>query len=282
MNRDRRELGHFLRSRRARITPEHVGIPFGPRRRTPGLRREEIAVLAGLSPTWYAYLEQGRDIRPSPEVLDSLARVLRLTEDERRYLHLLAVGEDRRGRRAGGAPPREDLIPRIVAEMGTGGLPVYGGNAFTDVYAWNDAATRWYTDFGALPPARRNMLSWLLTAPEARERIVDWEDDTRATLANFRLAAAAQPNDSRFTELLALLRDTSPEFRQWWGDHDVRGQQTRSRRVRLDDGTVCAVQLVVLALVDGGGSVVLHVPLDGDGTAAGAGPGRPHRRSRPA
>ncbi|HEY7487060.1 MAG TPA: helix-turn-helix transcriptional regulator [Streptosporangiaceae bacterium] len=88
----RQELARFLKSRRAKVTPAAAGLPTGLRRRTTGLRREEVAVLAGLSPTWYTYLEQGRDIHPSAQVLDALARVLRLTEDERRYLHMLALG----------------------------------------------------------------------------------------------------------------------------------------------------------------------------------------------
>src|SRR5689334_23475222 len=111
----RRELAGFLRSRRARITPAQVGLPTGPRRRTAGLRREEVAVLAGVSPTWYTYLEQGREIQPSPEVLDSLAQVLRLSEDERRYLHSLVRG-------APGVPlaaeiPAADLIRQLTASF---------------------------------------------------------------------------------------------------------------------------------------------------------------------
>jgi transcriptional regulator with XRE-family HTH domain len=170
-----RELAGFLRSRRARIDPEQVGFPVGARRRSQGLRREEVAVLAGVSPTWYTYLEQGRNINPSPEVLDSLAQVLLLTEDERRYVHLLALGH----------PPvvtaqpsgSSDLLADVVAAIGDCPHPLYAENHRGDVIAWNQAAVHWYTDFAALPTGRCNMLWWLMTSPEARQRIPDWAED---------------------------------------------------------------------------------------------------------
>ncbi|MET1074540.1 MAG: helix-turn-helix transcriptional regulator [Umezawaea sp.] len=261
-SRNRAALAQFLRSRRERITPEHVGLPFGPRRRTPGLRREEIAVLAGLSPTWYTYLEQGRDIRPSPEVLESLARVLKLTEDERRYLHVLATGQSPPPVPTAPVCPDEVLMGQVIAAMGSPELPLYAGNVYADVTAWNAATVEWYTDFGALPADRRNVLWWMLTAPEARERIVDWEDDTRDVLARFRVAAAARPWDRRFDELTSLLEASSPEFRSWWSDHDVREQHARPRRMRRPNGEVVSMQLVVLRMADSVNSVVLHLAED--------------------
>jgi transcriptional regulator with XRE-family HTH domain len=111
----RRELATFLRSRRERITPADVGLPAGPRRRTHGLRREEVAVLAGVSPTWYTYLEQGRGIQPSREVLDSLARVLRLSEDERRYIHSLAHGAVIQTAPLDADVPADQLIEQIIS-----------------------------------------------------------------------------------------------------------------------------------------------------------------------
>ncbi|MFG1918394.1 helix-turn-helix transcriptional regulator [Micromonospora sp. NPDC048898] len=265
VSRNRLDLAEFLRSRRERIMPAHVGLPVGPRRRTPGLRREEIAVLAGLSPTWYTYLEQGRDIRPSSEVLDSLARVLQLSEDERRYLYLLANGQ---------APPAspdlseaadEGLVRQIVALTGETDYPVYAGNIYAGVTAWNAAAARWYTDFGRLPPGRRNMLWWMLTDPQARERIGNWAADTRDVIARFRIASAARPWDQHFNELIEAMREASPEFRTWWSDHDVRGPHTRLRHLRLPGGQALTVQLVVLRMTDAFNSVVLHVPTGAEG-----------------
>jgi transcriptional regulator with XRE-family HTH domain len=284
--RNRSELAQFLRSRRERITPAQVGLPAGPRRRTPGLRREEIAVLAGLSPTWYTYLEQGRDIRPSPEVLDSLAGVLQLNSDERRYLHLLATGQAPPLLAPGpdnpecpGAQPAA-LMEEVMAAIGRGDYPVYAGNLYGDVIAWNDVAASWYTDFARLPDGRRNMLWWLLTAPEARERIVHWEEDTRDVLARFRIASATRPWDQRFQDLIATISRASPEFRSWWPEHDVRDQHVRLREIRLPNGETRRVKLAVLRMADGFNSVVLHVPADeatshlvSSDTAYGSSPG---------
>lgn len=256
----RAELARFLRSRRARILPEQVGLPTGSRRRTPGLRREEIAVLAGVSPTWYTYLEQGRDIRPSAEVLDSLCRVLELSVAERLYLYLLA-GVQPLALSTPEPPRTPDLLVRqVVARLDCGDYPVYAADVHGDLIAWNQASVEWYGDFSLLPPTRQNMLCWMLTQPEARDRIVDWEDDTRDVLARFRLAAAARPWDGRFTELATALSRTSPEFRRWWPDHEVRDQHTRLRRLRRPDGEVHTVELVVLRMVDQFHSVVLHLP----------------------
>src|SRR5690349_18014228 len=163
---NRHILAAFLRSRRERVTPESVGLPVGPRRRTSGLRREEVAVLAGLSPTWYTYLEQGRDIHPSVEVLDSLARVLHLSEDERRYMRLLAQGNGSKLRPLVGEVPAEDLVRQLVRAAGDGPYPIYAVDRYCDLLAWNGAATRYYTDFGQLARDQCNMMRWLLVADE--------------------------------------------------------------------------------------------------------------------
>jgi transcriptional regulator with XRE-family HTH domain len=265
--RNRSDLAKFLRSRRERIRPEQVGLPAGSRRRTPGLRREEIAVLAGLSPTWYTYLEQGRDIRPSPDVLESLARVLQLTEDERRYMYLLTNGQTPPIRPDVTEQADQPMMRRLVGLLGDVDYPVYGGNLYGDVTAWNQATVRWYTDFGRLPVERRNMLWWMLTAGEARRRIVDWAEDVQDVIARFRIASAARPWDQRFSDRIAMLHRASPEFRTWWKEHDVRGQHTRPRRFRLADGTEETLQLVVMRMTDGFNSMVVHVPPGRDATA---------------
>lgn len=260
-NESRADLSRFLRSRRERLLPEEVGLPGGPRRRSPGLRREEIAVLAGVSPTWYTYLEQGRNIRPSTEVLASLARVLQLTPEERRYLYLLANGQ---------TPPIEPSDVRTVADKDIGHVveamdvsdsPLYAGTIFGDVTFWNDAAVRWYGDFARLPEGRRNMLWWMLLAPEARERLVDWEEDTKDFVARFRLTSMTWPRDERVQSLVNTLRETSPEFRGWWSDYRVSGQGTRIRRFRRPDGAVQAFEMMVLRMTDDFNSVILHLPV---------------------
>jgi transcriptional regulator with XRE-family HTH domain len=227
---NRRELAHFLRSRRERIDPSEVGLPAGPRRRAPGLRREEVGVLAGLSPTWYTYLEQGRNIRPSPEVLDSLARVLRLTEDERRYIHLLTHGQvtPHESQRLGEGARR--FVAHLVQMVGPGPYPLYALDYTGEVVAWNDAAVEWYTDWGKREGIERNIVWWMVADPQARERIGDWEADARDIVARARAAWVRYSAEERIQDLIRRLRAESPEFCRWWTVHDVRGQRLRLRR----------------------------------------------------
>jgi transcriptional regulator with XRE-family HTH domain len=228
---NRRELAGFLRSRRERITPADVGLPAGPRRRTAGLRREEVAVLAGLSPTWYTYLEQGRDIHPSPEVLDSLARVLGLTEDERRYMHRLAHGRSSAREPLQGEVSAEGLVQRLVTSSDETPYPVYGANLYGDVIAWNRAAAEWYTDFSRVAEKARNMLMWLFS-DDGRYRIQNWENDVSDVLARWRTSIAPWMGDNRLKELIADLRAQDPEFSRLWDNHEVRELRSRLRTLR--------------------------------------------------
>ncbi|WP_157099522.1 helix-turn-helix transcriptional regulator [Microbispora sp. ATCC PTA-5024] len=260
---NRQELARFLRDRRARITPQQAGLPTGVHRRTKGLRREEVAVLAGLSPTWYTYLEQGRDIHPSPQVLDSVARVLGLTEDERVYIHRLAFGRSPAGPADGGRTG-EELVAQAVEVAGLSPWPVYAGNQYGDVVAWNAAAAEWYTDFGRLPRDRRNMLWWMLTDPEARERLVDWADETLDVIARLRVAYASRTADRRMSALVRDLEAASADFRSWWNEHHVRGQRLRTRTLVAPGLGKRTFHLAVLSLVDSPThAVVLHLPVEG-------------------
>jgi transcriptional regulator with XRE-family HTH domain len=242
----RRELARFLRTRRERLTPAQVGLPAGARRRAVGLRREEVAVLAGLSPTWYTYLEQARDIHPSAQVLDSLARVLGLTEDERRYLHRLAHGHAGRPRPLAGEVTAEQLVRQLVATVADSPYPVYAVNTYGELIAWNAAATVYYTDFAKLPPEHRNMIRWLLTAPEARERLADWDRDARDIVARWRAMTATLGDDPRLQAMVAELRERSPEFGRWWDSHDVREHRSRLRTFRHPELGELVMRLVVV------------------------------------
>jgi transcriptional regulator with XRE-family HTH domain len=228
---NRKELAHFLRSRRERVSPAEVGLPAGnTRRRTAGLRREEVAVLAGLSTSWYTYLEQGRQVRPSPEVLDSLARVLRMSEDERRYLHVLAHGQVRRSvplTPAGAG--REILMQALVADSP---YPAYAGDHRGDLLAWNPAAAQWYEDWSRYPVEERNIVRWMLLSPQAKACLVDWESDVRDSVARWRAEAARWPTDPRTRALIAELSRLSPEFTRWWDSHHVQEHRSRIRRFR--------------------------------------------------
>jgi transcriptional regulator with XRE-family HTH domain len=214
----RAELADLLRSRRGRLTPADVGLPAGARRRTPGLRREEVAQLAGVSTTYYTFLEQGRDVRPSRQVLAALAHALRLSTTERAHLFQLARV----------APPADEdahaevLAPALhamVAQLDP--YPAYVKGRRWDVLAANRSARALFTDWMARPPGDRNLLWWTFTDPEARKVFADWEHEAAATLARFRAAAARRPGDPEFAELIERLHRASPEVRAWWPRHDV-------------------------------------------------------------
>jgi transcriptional regulator with XRE-family HTH domain len=261
-NDSRRELARFLRSRRERIAPADVGLPVGSRRRTTGLRREEVAVLAGLSPTWYTYLEQGRDIHPSAEVLDSLARVLSLTEDECRYLHLLAGSKGNEPRPLAGDISPDEIVQQLVKTMEKSPYPVYGVNLYCDLIAWNPAAITYYTDFGRLPAERRNMMRWLLESEEAKERLPKWNEDIHDIIARWRAMTVNHQGDSRLEQLLAEFRQLSPEFERWWDAHDVREHRSRVRHLLHPKLGAQPMRLIVVQAPDFAPCVVVfHVPL---------------------
>jgi transcriptional regulator with XRE-family HTH domain len=258
---NRHELARFLRIRREQITPAQVGLPVSARRRTQGLRREEVAVLAGVSPTWYTYLEQGREIQPSPEVLDSLARVLRLTEDERQYIHQLALGHVKNPRPVESQVTAIPLVRNLVRTAGQSPYPLYAFDYAGTVIAWNDVATQWYTDWGALHDIECNIVWWMLMNPQARERIVGWEDDARDTVATTRALSARYPHDQRIRELITRLNEESEQFRTWWPNHEVRGQRSRTRRFRLNGHGTRTMRLLVAHPVDAVNvTVTFHVP----------------------
>jgi transcriptional regulator with XRE-family HTH domain len=242
----REELARFLRSRRARVRPEDVGFPPGSRRRLPGLRREEVALLAGVSSTWYTYLEQGRrGVNPSREVLDSLARALRLDDDETRFLQRLA-DEAAAVEPLDAALSPAELAALLVRSGQTNPYPIYAVDTYCDVIAWNDAATTYYADFAGLPPERRNMMWWLIATAEAKERLVDWETDTRDVVARWRKVAAFVDDQERLDRQVAEFKQISPEFAAWWDSHDVREHHTRLRRFNHPERGPITLRLIVV------------------------------------
>lgn len=208
----RRQLGEFLRGRRERLQPADVGMPAGQRRRVVGLRREEVAVLAHLSVTWYTYLEQGRDVRPSDEVLDNLVRVLRLTEDEARYLHLLAHGGSRLEPLLSDRPTPDDLEPRFMTMMADRPEPVYACDHYFGLTAWNAAAADWYGGWTAPTVDEPNYMDWMLFNPDAKRRLVHWTEEVQDVLARWRSHIARRAVDDRVNGQVARYRAHSPEF----------------------------------------------------------------------
>ncbi len=242
-----RELADLLRSRRDRLQPADVGLPAGQRRRTKGLRREEVAQLAGVSTTYYTFLEQGRDLRPSWEVLEAIARALRLGPAERAHLHTLGSGTRKSAPRPA-AETLPDAVSALVGRMDP--YPAYVTGRYWDVLASNRAARLLWTDWPALPPQDRNMLWWTFTNPAARSVLVDWEPEALAQLARFRAAADKHPDDPSFTALIERLRNASPEFRASWQRHEVAPLASGTKRLRHPVLGEMTLTHVVLTLAD--------------------------------
>jgi len=216
--RRREELADFLRMRRAALTPEDVGLPLGGRRRTPGLRREEVAQLAGVGATWYTWLEQGRDVRASLDVLEAIARALRLTPAERTHLILLGRGEEAPPCK----PPAERVSPtirRLIENLELAPALLLGRR--WDYLAWNRAACALFGDFDKVPRAARNHLWLMFMDPARREMFPDWERGSRMAVAKFRADSARHIGDPSFDELIQALRQSSPEFCKAWKRHEV-------------------------------------------------------------
>ena len=212
-----------------RLAPEDVGLAAGARRRTPGLRREEVALLAGMGASWYTSLEQGRDVHPSEQVLESLARTLRLTADERRYLFTLAL----RHEPTEAAPYDEELSPallRLVESLDP--HPAYIMGRRWDLLAWNRAAALVFSVDAPMPPHSRNMMWRIFTNPRLRAQNPDWERVARYTVAQFRADYARYPGDPRFAALIADLHRACPEFSRWWSQHDVSGRPDCHKHMR--------------------------------------------------
>jgi len=213
------QLGSYLRDRRTRLDPTALGFPAG-RRRTPGLRREEVALRANISPTWYAWLEQGRGGGPSADVLDRIARALMLTDVEREHLFLLGLGRppEARYRKAEGVTPR---LQRVLDALEP--CPAIIRTATWDVVAWNQATVLGLMDYASLPLAERNMLRFIFVDPRARAAHYDWESVARMSLSAFRLESARAGAAADVEHLVDELCRLSPEFQAMWRDNDPPG-----------------------------------------------------------
>ncbi len=243
----RKAFGDFLRSRRERLTPAAVGLPNGFRRRTPGLRRDEVALLAGVGATWYTWLEQGRDVRPSAEVLGALAGALRLDATERQHMFTLA---DRPSPLAHDTSPEivPDALVRMLACMTD--QPAYVLGRRWDILAWNAAATETFGDFGRLTGDARNLVHLMFADSGHRRRLADWDDLAPLSLAMFRADSARHTGDPDFERLIAHLQAVSPEFRAWWPRHDVLHQPSTVKRVRHPTAGLLTFEYMGLAVTD--------------------------------
>ncbi|WP_225978690.1 helix-turn-helix transcriptional regulator [Gandjariella thermophila] len=258
----RDELRHFLQTRRARLTPEEVGLPSGGRRRTPGLRREEVAVLAGVGASWYTWLEQGRDIKVSDSVLDAVSRALRLDEHERAYLYRLA----------GVSPPQPSAVAEAevtpeLERLVDGWLPnpAYVIGKHWNVLVMNQAAR---AAFG-FTSADRNCLVSFFTNEKYRARFRYWEETAPTLVAEFRRDAARYPDDPEFHLLADELRSRSTEFAALWARHDVRSEARGTKAIEHPTVGCLVFEHATLHLPDSPHTrLILHTPLAGTDTRA--------------
>lgn len=263
---NRAELADFLKSRRARLRPRDVGLPEGGRRRTPGLRRQEVAQLAGMSVDYYIRLEQGRGSRPSGQILSALARALILTTDEREYLFRIA-----------GENPAPETTPSRDIPMGIRYLlnrldatPAYVLDAKYDVLAWNELAEHFIGDLSAADESDRNIIRWMFRRPEDD---VHWSDaDTlsfvRASVADLRAAYARYPRDTGIQRLVTELMGTSPRFAEMWADHDVEVRRGYVKRVAHPVAGPLEFECQVLHIQDTDQRLIVYCATPGSPTDA--------------
>jgi transcriptional regulator with XRE-family HTH domain len=224
----RRELGAFVRSRRERLAPEDVGLRPSRRRRTPGLRREEVAQLAGVGVTWYTWLEQGRDINPSPQVLDAIARTLQFDAHEHSHLFTLAgvatttIFEECSSL----CPTVQPLLDQLEP------FPAMVVNARLDLLAYNRVFATFIEGIDEIPIEERNCMWLAFTDARWRRTIVDWDDAAGRLVAEYRAAMAEHLDEPAWETLVARLHRASPEFTAFWERHDVQVVESRTKRVR--------------------------------------------------
>ncbi|MFD1677684.1 helix-turn-helix transcriptional regulator [Alicyclobacillus fodiniaquatilis] len=221
MNADsrRQSLTDFLKTHRAKLQPDVVGLPIGSRRRTPGLRREEVAQLAGVSTTWYTWLEQGRDISVSNQVLDSIAHALQLNEDERKYLFVLASGQQEHTILETTPPQMSPATSLILEQLRY--FPTIVSDRKCNVVGWNKAAATVFIDFGAIPPEERNIIWLLFTRKEFKALAANWNDFIRGFVAIFRSYYGQFMGDPWYNEFIAMIRKENPEFSTFWNHNEV-------------------------------------------------------------
>ncbi|MFE9459578.1 helix-turn-helix domain-containing protein [Streptomyces californicus] len=230
---DRRaELSEFLRTRRAKLQPQDVGLPeFGRYRRVPGLRREELAQLAGVSVAYYTRLEQGNGRNVSAEVLDAIARALRLTDAEHAHLtHLARPSRHKKKRRPARAQRVRTGLLYLLDSME--GIPAYVTGARSDILAWNPMAAAVFGDWGALPPGERNWARLVFLSPAYRDLFVNWDSKASDMVSYLRLYAGCHPDDPELSALVGELSVKSDEFRRLWATHNVKEKGHGTKLVR--------------------------------------------------
>ncbi|MCS7460465.1 helix-turn-helix transcriptional regulator [Paenibacillus doosanensis] len=261
----RQELAQFLRSRRARLSPEQAGLFAGGRRRTPGLRRGEVAQLSGVSVDWYTWLEQARDIQVSSQVLESIARALQLDSNERRHLFLLALQQ----LPADAAQPEHEISPTLQSFLDLQGVsPAYVSDQRLTIVAWNRMASLIYGDYASMTERERNSVWRTFTSPYVRQLLQDrWEAHARHRLAHFRALYGKFAGDPWWLEMIGELNKVSPEFRDWWPQHDVlNGPEGRKINVHPAAGRLVFDQISFAVLDAPHLTATINIPSQEDET----------------
>jgi transcriptional regulator with XRE-family HTH domain len=257
----RRELAEFLRSRRERISPQQVGVTFSGRRRTPGLRREEVAQLSGVGVTWYTWLEQGRDIRVSEQVLGAIARTLMLDRDERAHLFTLAGSSEQ-------AVVREchAVAPQLQATLDKlDPFPACIQSGKYDVLAYNRAYNHLIINFDEIPVEERNCMWLAFTDPRWRKQVVDWPNATARMVANLRVLMADHVGDATWKSFVARLSAASPEFAEMWARHEVRAIENKPKKFRHPDVGLLTFEMTNTWLAPRTGRrMLVYVPSDAE------------------
>ena len=226
----RTALAEFLKAHRAKLQPAVVGLPTGGRRRTPGLRREEVAQISGVSTTWYTWLEQGREVAPSAQVLDRIAFALRLSEDERRYLFLLAAAQPAGAAQADEAPTLSPAAGRILYSLRY--CPTIVSDRRCGVVAWNAAAAAVFIDFGLVRPEDRNLIWLLFTRKEFKALAANWVGLVAGFVALLRSYYGRYIGDAWYEQFVGRMSRENPEFLRFWNHQDVRSAPDVSMEFR--------------------------------------------------
>jgi transcriptional regulator with XRE-family HTH domain len=264
----RREIANFLKIRRMRRQPEELGLPRGRRRRTPGLRREEVATAAGVSAEWYTWLEQAREVHPSVDVLRRIGTALRLEPNETRHLLTLAGHAIAS---SGGDAPREVSVSlrlqRLIDQLEYGPAWVFGER--WDILAWNRPASVIHGDLGGLQGIERNALYQLFLGDRMRSMLENWDHHGRQCVAKLRAQYASRVDDPWFNELVTVLRTGSEQFEHWWNENDIETSQEGVKHYEHPEAGRLVFDFTVLEVLDermASLRLITYVPAPGTGT----------------
>ena len=260
-----KELADFLRTRRAKILPSQIGLSSATRRRTPGLRREEVAQLAGIGVTWYTWLEQGRPIHVSTQVIESLAKVLLLDKQERIHLYLLAnqpLPADITGYQGTVSPILQHVLDSLIL------CPSLITDQRWNVIAWNEAACSILGDFSKMNTRERNIVWAMFTDDKYKELFVDWTSHAKGLLGRFRLTCGQYIEDSWLAQFIDDLKMQSTEFNLWWPLHEIESNSEKYKQLNHPIAGLLDFEVSNFDVSDNSGlKLIVHTPVSGTNTA---------------